>query len=75
MMNASFDNTTRRLPEHWNFLQIVQACKKNSNKVKQHEAMRYSLQRDLILNENGLQATIKHYTYQRCTFLSGIKSS
>lgn len=34
MMNVSFENTTRSLPEHWNFLQIVQACETTTHQGK-----------------------------------------
>lgn len=35
-----FENRTRSLPEHWNFLQIDQTCKTiTATRVKQHMAI------------------------------------
>lgn len=42
---------------------LFKLVKQQHIRVK-HVAMRYLLQRDLILNKNGPQVTIKHYTQQ-----------
>ena len=54
---------------------LFKLVKQQQQQGKQHMAMPYSLQRDLILNENRPQPAIKRYTHQQCTFPSGIKSS